>query len=223
MQIANVLGAALTCSLAFTTTVSANVIFADWETNTLGALTFSVTETETSGFIAPSTDTATDATFINRFADTFSTLQFQAPQNGADLLAEITFSEALPAGALLLAFDLDFFNEIFTISSDIGFLDLLEQGETQSGGSSDFPIYDPGQGTLSSVFPTFGDNPFEYALFDASGVTELDIGWINGRNSGSRIALVIPGAAIAPIPLPAGLPLLAAGLVAFAGLRRAKG
>ena len=207
-------------ALAFASTAQASAIFADWETGTLDSLTFTVDETETSGFIQASTDTATDANFVNRFASEFSTLQFQAPSGGADLLAQINFSEALPDGALLLAFDLDFFNEIFTIESDLGFLTLLEQGETQTGGVSDFPIYDQNQGTLTSVFPTFGDNPFEYSMFDASGVSSLDIGWVNGRNSGSRIAIFLPGDNVAPVPLPASLPILAAGLLALAGLRR---
>lgn len=195
-------------------------IFANWDDGTLGGLTFAVTETETSGFIQPSVDAATDPTFIADFADEFSTLQFQAPADGADLLAEVTFSQALPTGARLLAFDLDFFNEIFTITSDIGTLTLLEQGETQTGAVSALPTYDALQGTLTSQFQTFGDNLFEYSLFDVSGVTSLDIGWVNGRDSGSRIAITLP-ATVGPsqIPLPAGMPLFAVGLAAFGVVR----
>lgn len=196
-------------------------LFADWESGALGTITFIVTETETEGFIQPSEDTATDPVFVAAYADVFPTLQFQSGAGPADLRAQIQFSEPLPVGAQLLAFDLDFRMEIFRIASDIGFLTLLAQGETQAGGMSQFPIYNPADGTLTSVFPGNGDNPFEYSLFDASGLSFLDISWINGGvSSGSRIVVVLPDGQPSPVPLPAGFPLVASGLVSLWCLRR---
>jgi hypothetical protein len=212
--------AALVVALSATTTAQASMAMADWTAGTLDTLTFTTVQTETSGLFSISDYTATDPTFVSTYSDTFSRLVFGAAGTSGNLLAEITFSEPLPVGTMLLAMDLDFRDETFIMSSNLGFLSLLEQGESTNGATSFLPNYNPATGTLVETHPGNTGNSDEFARFDLSGVSSLSVQFLNGGvDSGSAIAIATPET-ISTIPLPAGLPLMIAGLVGLGAIRR---
>ncbi len=119
-------------------------------------------------------------------------------QHAASISSTLSFSESLPSGAKLLAIDLDFEAETFTLSSGGTPLVLLEQRETTDGASSDFPSYDSGTGTLSHSGGS--TNEFEASVFDVSGLSAIDVDFVNGLGSAGLIAIALPIPEPAPVP-----------------------
>lgn len=214
--------ALVTLGLSFAPGAQAAPVFADWVAGSVDGITVNVTETATSGAFSRAPGTATDANFVASYGAVFSTLIFGATGSPANLLAEIVFSQALPTGSMLFAIDLDFSDETFAISSNLGFLTLLDQGETTSGQNSALPSYDSTTGLLVETVSGNNGNFDEYSRFDVSGVTSMSVQFLNGGfSSGSRIAVATPGN-MSTIPLPAGLPLILTGLAGLGLLARRK-
>ncbi len=215
--------AAFACGSIGISGAHAAPVFADWDAGEVDGITITIAETITSGTISASAETATDPAFIANYGADYSMLLFGALGIPGNATADLTFSQALPTGSLLFAFDMDFSSETFVISSDIGFLSLIEQGETQAGATSSLPSYDATTGTLVSAFPNAsGSNDDEYSLFDAGGVSTLSVQWLlGGASSGSWIAIATPEkVTVSTVPLPAGLPLVLTGLLGLGLIRR---
>lgn len=215
----------LTLGLVGVSSAHAAPVFADWATGNVDGIGITVEDVggpATPGEITNLTATFSDPTFTASYATSFSALKFGALGVPGNLLADISFTEALPTGSLLFALDMDFSGETFVLSSDLGFLSLLEQGETQAGETSQLPNYNQATGSLVSAFASGGANFDEYSLFDVSGVSSLSIQWLNGgAASGSLIAIATPGdPPISSVPLPAGLPLLLAGMGLLGVMKR---
>lgn len=149
--------------------------------------------------------------FVAQFGETLPTI---ATTNGvggsaADALAQFTFNQPLPAGARLLVFDVDVtrFNERYELSHVGGVLELYDQLEGNSGGTSIFPTWSSVTGLLQSQ-GSRSDNDYEATVFDISGVTALTARFL--RNSGGG---GIAGAHLAiAIPVPEPAAWLLAGL-----------
>jgi len=215
----------LTLGLAGATSAHAAPVFADWVNGSIDGIGITVTDVggpATPGEITNVTASFSDPTFTAAYATNFSALKFGALGIPGNLLADISFTEALPTGSFLFAIDMDFSGETFVISSDLGFLSLTGQGETQTGATSQLPTYNHTNGNLVSAFSSGGANFDEYSLFDVSGVSSLSVQWLNGgAASGSLIAIGTPGdPGMSPVPLPAGLPLLLAGIGLLGLLKR---
>jgi hypothetical protein len=143
------------------------------------------------------TFSASDGTFISDFAASYSALHYASPASGpANISSTISFSQALPIGATLIAVDIDYMGENLSLSSSGSPLLLLEQRETISGAISSFPTYNAGTGVLSETAPN--QNANEASVFDVSGLSVIDIDRAGGNtNSGTGIAVALP---LAPVP-----------------------
>ncbi len=162
-----------------------------------GGISATVTSTVTQGSLTASSLNASDASFVADFAASYSVLRYRAEVVPASISSTLAFSQPLPGGAKLLAIDLDFEGEAFTLSSGGAPLALLEQRETTDGASSDFPTYDSGTGTLSHSAGS--TNVFEASVFDVSGLSTIDVDFVNGLGSAGLIAIALP----VPTPVPA--------------------
>lgn len=204
-------------------------VFFEWtsaEAGAAGAITAAVTPTVASGQLGVNMQTASDSAFLAEYGTGISALEFGAPSSSSagDVQAAIGFSEALPDGAVLLIFDVDWLGETVAVSSDLGFLTLLGQGETQDGETPFLPSYNPATGLLVENRPGGGGNEDEYSLFDLSGVSSLSIFYSGGSlDSAIRVAIGLPmpvGPDPSAVPLPAGVLLMSSGLALFGAMGR---
>lgn len=180
-----------------------------------GAMLFTTTGDDVI-YSRPLTPTAGD--FITRFGSDVPSMFFEnsAADPTADALAQAAFTPALPTGARLLVVDVDQANaqERIQLSSLGGSLTLLEQIETRSGASSQFPTWNPTTRVLQSV----RSNEEEASVFDVSGARSLDLWFTRGVGargvSGAYFIIAIP------VPEPASLTLAALPLATLATLGR---
>jgi hypothetical protein len=135
---------------------------------------------------------ASDGTFISDFAASYSALHYASPASGpANISSTISFSQALPIGAKLIAVDVDYMGENLSLSSSGSPLSLLEQRETINGANSVFPTYNASTGVLSEVAPN--QNANEASVFDVSGLSVIDVHRAGGNtSSGIGVAIALP-------------------------------
>jgi hypothetical protein len=174
----------------------------------------------------PNPVTATAPGFVAKYGATFAGFSITNGTGGssADGLAQISFNAALPTGARLFVLDLDVPRSQERVELEYvgGVLTLLEQLESKSGVSSQFPIWTPATGVLLSQG---ADNFEEATVFDISGEHSLSVRYLRsdasgGGPTGVHIAIGVP------IPEPSGLSLfgcLAAVVALLVDLRSALG
>lgn len=157
-----------------------------------GGISATVTSTVTAGALSAVTFNASDGTFISDFAASYSALHYASAASGpANISSTISFSQALPIGAKLIAVDVDYMGESLSLSSSGSPLSLLEQRETISGANSSFPAYNAGTGVLSETAPN--QNANEASVFDVSGLSVIDVHRTGGNtNSGVGVAIALP-------------------------------
>ncbi|MCA8967021.1 MAG: PEP-CTERM sorting domain-containing protein [Planctomycetes bacterium] len=187
-----------------------------------GGIDATVTSTVNAGVLTTQTFSPTDPGFLGAFGDPISALHYRSPvsDDPADILSTITFSAALPTGAVLLIGDLDVWFENVTVAADGAPPVLLSQVESTAGATSAFPSYDSLLGILASTAGPTGLNDREVSIFDISGISSLQIDFAGGAlDSGvfAAIALPDPGATV---PEPGTLLLLAFGTGAAAAMSR---
>ena len=168
-----------------------------------GGISATVTSTVTAGVLSAQTFNASDGTFISDFAASYSALHYASAASGpANISSTISFSQALPIGAKLIAVDVDYMGESLSLSSSGSPLSLLEQRETTNGANSVFPTYNAGTGVLSEAAPI--QNANEASVFDVSGLSVIDVHRAGGNtNSGIGVAIALP---IAPVGVEPHIP-----------------
>ena len=172
--------------------------FIEWSSITAGTgggINATVAATITQGSMDFTTSTATDPSFVEEFADSFSVLLYIAQPTGpGNITSTISFSGPLPQGSRLIVVDVDFLQEGVTLIGGGAPLALLSQVETQAGETSTFPFYDPVLGTLITPHTTSGQtNEGDASIFDVSGLGAIDIAYFGGgSSSGVGITIALP-------------------------------
>jgi hypothetical protein len=144
-----------------------------------------------------------------------------AEATAGSAMAQVQFSQPLPTGARLLAYDVDVGgrDEQLRISQSGGSLVLLEQRESRAGETSLFPSWSSPSGLLEAQGA--GANNEEVTVFDISGVQSLTVEYAVGARVGAGAA----GASFAigvPVPEPGSAALTALGLVAIVASRTSR-
>lgn len=200
MQTFRITATALAVAVIGLSDAHAERAFIEWTSDSegsIGSYVATVDATIVDGVLGPDDGTATDATFVADFAGSYSVLRYGTPEFApAEITSTITFSEALPAGSLLLVIDVDYRGETVTVSSLGTALTLVEQRETFDGATSSFPIWDGGAGMLTENTPGVeGQNEFEASVFDVGGLTEVDVDFAGGLyESAIHLAIALPAA-----------------------------
>jgi len=189
--------------------VFATSTFIQWSTISSGSgcgITATVSSTVTTGkLFFDNSLMATDLTFTSQFDSVYSGLTYNADgQIPANIDSVISFASPLPHGSRLIALDIDFDNETLTLTNNGSPLSLLGQIESFSGETSIFPNYNPATGDLITAGSTPGGlNNREASIFDVSGLSSVQVSFMNGSYGSGiivAIALPVPCGDICPCP-----------------------
>ncbi|SLM30994.1 exported hypothetical protein [Desulfamplus magnetovallimortis] len=189
------------CSLFISTQVIAAGSFMEWSSAQSGSgegITATVYSKITKGKLAFTTITVDNYDYIESFDSTFSNLHYSCSDSNssADIFSVINFSSPLPEGSKIIAIDVDYYQETLSFTSGGFPLNLVDQIETSAGAVSVFPTYDSLSGQLQATPDIENDNQKEASIFDASGLTSVQITFERGKGSGILIAIWIDSSAV---------------------------
>ena len=162
-----------------------------------------------------------DPSFANLFGTEASLLSLNRPDPpgaGGETTAIIQFAEPLPQGAKMVIFDVDAIDERLTLFSNIS-LSAPTVMETQTDPQEtrfDFPsvpaLWNGATRTLSSAdSDSVNNNPFEAYVFDAEGMSNVEVTYTTTAGQAS-IGFVVPE--------PSTLSFAGLGVCLLIGLRR---
>lgn len=161
-----------------------------------------------------------DPQFANLFGSEASLLSLNRPDPtgaGGETTAVIEFAAPLPAGAKMVIFDVDALDERLTLFSNISINapTVMETKTDPADPKYDFPsvpaIWNSATRTLSSAGPdAVNNNPFEAYVFNASGMSSVEIEYTTTAGQASVGFFV---------PEPNLMALLGAGLLSLLAVR----
>lgn len=160
-----------------------------------------------------------DPAFANLFGNEASLLSLNRPDPtgaGGETTANIQFATPLPQGAKMVIFDVDAVDERLTLFSNISISAprVMETRTDPSDPKFDFPsipaTWNGATRTLSSA-ENVNNNPFEAYVFNASGMSNVEVSYTTTAGQAS-IGFVVPE--------PSTLSFAGFGIVMLLGIRR---